>query len=90
MFEYYQLHKTQLLFDEEINLNMKSISISSTTQQPLQNLIKKKNQTLSWWKVFLYYQLPKKKTHFQFDKRNYILTWKVFEYHQLYKTHLNS
>ena len=47
MFEYHQLHKTQLLFDEEINLNMKSISILSTTQQSLQNLMKKKNQTLS-------------------------------------------
>ena len=60
MFEYHQLHKTQLLFDEEINLNMKSISILSTTQQSLQNLMKKKNQTLSW-KEFLLYQLPKKK-----------------------------
>ena len=89
MFEYYQLHKTQLLFDEEINLNMKSISILSTTQQSLQNLMKKKKSNFKLKRVSII-STTKKKTHIQFDKRNYILTWKVFEYHKLYKTHLNS
>ena len=62
MFEYYQLHKTQLLFDEEINLNMKSISISSTTQQSLQNLMKKKKSNFKLKRVSIISTTKKKPT----------------------------
>ena len=62
MFEYHQLHKTQLLFDEEINLNMKSISISSTTQQSLQNLMKKKKSNFKVKRVSIISTTKKKPT----------------------------
>ena len=62
MFEYHQLHKTQLLFDEEINLNMKSISISSTTQQSLQNLMKKKKSNFKLKRVSIISTTKKKPT----------------------------